>query len=100
MIDILEYFKNNFLIKVDKSAKNMLTWNLNDRILQNIPTSTNSLEAWHGHINNSLTSIHPSYDKLILILKREEEKTRLVAMNIKNGVLKHKKRWDNLTMYA
>ncbi|KAG0441871.1 hypothetical protein DMUE_0729 [Dictyocoela muelleri] len=96
MNDVLEYFKINFLIKDNKSAKHMLTWNLNDRILQNIPTSTNCLEAWHGHINNNLTSPHPSYDKLILILKREEEKTRVVAMNLKNGVVKYKKRVDNL----
>ncbi|KAG0440523.1 hypothetical protein DMUE_1679 [Dictyocoela muelleri] len=73
----------------------MLNCNLNDRILQNIPTNTNRLEAWHGHKNNNLTSPQSSFDKLILIIKREEEKTRVVAMNLKNSVLKHKKGWDN-----
>ncbi|KAG0434087.1 hypothetical protein DMUE_5306, partial [Dictyocoela muelleri] len=48
---VLKFFKNNFLSDNLESAKNLNSWNLNERILRNIPTTTNRIDTWYGYLN-------------------------------------------------
>ncbi|KAG0425130.1 hypothetical protein DMUE_6053, partial [Dictyocoela muelleri] len=91
LITILEYFKSNFLIFHGDTPKNVGIWNLYYRVLNNIPTTTNSLEAWHGHINRKAKTPHPNYDRLMGLLKKEEERSRIVSKNLYDGTLKVRK---------
>ncbi|KAG0436100.1 hypothetical protein DMUE_4389, partial [Dictyocoela muelleri] len=81
--EVLKFFKGNFLSDNLESAKNINSWNLNERILRNIPTPTNSLEAWHGYLNKKNLSPHPNYDKFTSMLRKEEEMNRIIASNLK-----------------
>lgn len=79
------FYKNFIKYQINLINKNINFWNVHERILLNIPTTTNSLEAWHSHINNKIKRNHPNICAVIEILKREERKTKIIVENLKSG---------------
>lgn len=83
---ILDAFVENFVVFDKNNIKYIYNWNLYNRILLKLPTSINSLEAWHGNLNKK-NYAHPCFEKFCAILKSEEEKTRFLCSGLKNGVI-------------
>jgi hypothetical protein len=57
-----------------------------ERVLKNIPRTTNTVEAWHRSINKDCQISHPNIARFIEMLKRQEEETRFNIIQISNGV--------------
>jgi hypothetical protein len=87
--DFLYYFKKTFLnIKDQKilSSKFSYTfWSARKRILNNIPRTTNCVEAWHKVLNQNLVVPHPNLGKVIEAFQKEEERIRFVLIQSSDG---------------
>ncbi|KAG0435624.1 hypothetical protein DMUE_4632 [Dictyocoela muelleri] len=86
--DAFEYFRDHFIIK-NKNIKTMEIsfWSISDRILNLIPTTTNSCEAYHRYMNSKISRKNPDLGKIIDILKKEEKRCKIIINNLKNGIL-------------
>lgn len=81
--DILLYFKRmyigvykeNILIKEPLYCADF--WSLHDNIVNLIPRSINSAEAFHRNLNKCCQTAHPNLAKFITILQREDECNRI-----------------------
>ncbi|KAG0435219.1 hypothetical protein DMUE_4828 [Dictyocoela muelleri] len=51
---ILNFFHDNFINNEKSKIKNKNFWSANERILNEIPTTTNSCEAYHKHLNRKI----------------------------------------------
>ncbi|KAG0441383.1 hypothetical protein DMUE_1085 [Dictyocoela muelleri] len=92
--------KNNVLIKDRKF------WSVYDRIKFDIPTTTNSCEAYHVHLNRNTQRKSEPLLKTINLLQNEEERIKHKINNMKFGNFYFKKRtnkWkvivDNFEFY-
>jgi len=69
---LLEYFEKNYIgLSLEDEPRirkvplfPIKTWNLQNRILNDLRRSNNSLEAWHQALSNDINS-HPGINKLI-----------------------------------
>jgi hypothetical protein len=46
-------------------------WNVFERVKQNVPRTTNFLEAWHRVLNSKVAIKHPNFAHFITILQKE-----------------------------
>ena len=46
-------------------------WNVESRVREDLPRSNNSIEAFHGALKSSITSLHPNIWKLLAAIKTE-----------------------------
>ncbi|KAG0442008.1 hypothetical protein DMUE_0619 [Dictyocoela muelleri] len=95
-IELLRFFERSFLFPKDDLTKRKDFWSVNERILSNLPTTTNSLEAWHKHLNSFITKNSENIGKIIDILKMQEKKTKLTINNLLTGRIKSKQQNKNL----
>lgn len=63
-------------------------WNMFDRVKAGLPTTNNSLEAWHGSFQRMLDCHHPAVIELISQLQKEQSYTDIRISRFKSGVRK------------
>jgi hypothetical protein len=90
-------YLNDFCLQ--STNEESLFWSCNNRILKQIPTTTNSLEAWHRSIN-SKTGVHPNILKFIIMLQKEELKMSIKIEQLKNGKFLTKRGVYEIQMYT
>ncbi len=70
----VRYFEENYVC--GKNGRDptypISFWSTHDRILGDIPRTTNALEAWHRSLNHISVSAHPNLARFLEILKQEE----------------------------
>ncbi|KAG0441252.1 hypothetical protein DMUE_1192 [Dictyocoela muelleri] len=70
---IFKYFEHTYfpIISTNENTNRYtpVFWSCYDRIINDIPRSTNAVEGWHRAINNSTTISHPNLARFIIILK-------------------------------
>ncbi|KAG0420564.1 hypothetical protein EQH57_0093 [Dictyocoela roeselum] len=76
------FFRDNF-INNSKNSKNKCIsfWSANERILKDIPTTTNTCEAYHRHLNSKVSRKNQKLGKIIDILKKEEQRIKIIMSN-------------------
>lgn len=83
---IFDFFEKNYLCKFnDESINDYKFWSVFARILENCPRTTNSVEAWHRHVNNANIVPHPNICKLIEFLQRNEKIVNIKYQRALNG---------------
>ena len=92
--ELLTYFEVNYVGYYDdeflctKPPKYLISsWSAYDRVLEDIPRTTNAVEAWHRTLNAGCDVAHPNIARLIEVLKAEEELVRLELNRRLNGVI-------------
>ncbi|KAG0441428.1 hypothetical protein DMUE_1063 [Dictyocoela muelleri] len=80
---IYNFFERNFI-------KNKSFWSVQKRIIDNIPTTTNTCEAYHRHLNSKVSRKNSSLGRIIDIIKKEEMRTMILTQNLKSGLIKQK----------
>ncbi|CAF4396253.1 unnamed protein product [Rotaria sp. Silwood2] len=89
---LLEYFEKTWVgqkkgrgIRRTKPQFSIQTWNVYDRVLQDLPRSNNSIEGWHRAFNNRVSIKHPSITKLAKCILREQAKFEIDIERIRVG---------------
>ncbi|KAG0437400.1 hypothetical protein DMUE_3712 [Dictyocoela muelleri] len=93
---VFEFFANNFLKDTNELTRSKNFYSLYERILLDIQTTTNSVEAWHKYLNSFVTKNSENMGKIIDILRIQDKKTNLAINNLLNGNIKNEKRRINL----
>jgi hypothetical protein len=70
MNSFLLFFQNNY---IDNDS--YIKWNATERLIENIPLTTNICEGYNNSINSLLTTSHPSLINLLLILREKDSIT-------------------------
>ncbi|RNA44359.1 hypothetical protein BpHYR1_051270 [Brachionus plicatilis] len=94
---ILSYFEKCYIGRLKENSKSIRvvprfpipSWNLHERILSNLPRTTNSVEAWQSAITNDEKS-HLKFNQLIDKLKTEQSHTENNLVKIKAGEIVEK----------
>ncbi|KAG0438471.1 hypothetical protein DMUE_3066 [Dictyocoela muelleri] len=80
------YFKDNFLDNIKKlPTKEISYWSSNQQIHNNIPTTTNSFEAYHRNLNSKNLKKQQPLGKIIDVLKKEERRINFIVTGLKSG---------------
>jgi hypothetical protein len=85
---LLEYFTNYYLNDNDvfNSGFDVIKfWSCYERVLNNIPRTTNGVEAWHRTLNARCQVAHPNLGKFITIIQKEEEVVKYKLTQKING---------------
>ena len=61
-------------------------WNVNGRVIDNLPRTNNSVEGWHNAFNTRVGIKHPSPKKLFLKIKREMSDFELLVEQYHLGI--------------
>lgn len=86
------YFQNNFIgfYKMDIMKKeprfSISFWNLHYNVINLLPRSTNSAEAYHQNLNRMVETAHPNLAKIITIFQQDEESTRIKIIQEKKSI--------------
>jgi hypothetical protein len=86
LLPFITEFKSCFMVEDFRNFTKLCSfWSVYSRIFEDLPTSTNSLEAWHRSLNSKSAIANPNIYKCIDLLKKEENKTRIYVDNLKYG---------------
>lgn len=85
---LIEYFKANFIghTNLERPIYDVIFWNCNDRVKENLPRTTNCAEAWHRNLNQKCHTPHLHLGKFLEILIQETEKIRMCLIHSKKSV--------------
>ena len=88
--NFLAYFKKTFISETNQdeeqtSSYRISFWSCFDRVLNEIPRTTNVLEAWHRSLNQNFNIAHPNIVQFIKILGESEERDRVYICQVKSG---------------
>ncbi len=88
LISFISYFR---LYYIGCSQRNAVYsqdfWDVSERIVLNIPRTTNTIEGWHRALNVLASVRHPNIGRFIHVLQVETEKTRVHVARTLNGNL-------------
>ena len=88
---IIDYFEDNFIGRPDRRGNRrspifaLTLWNVNQRVVESLPRTNNSVEGWHCGFQSSLQCSHPTLWKLLEQLKRENELHKLTVVQLLSG---------------
>ena len=60
-------------------------WNGYDRVSKNLPRSNNSVEGWHSAFAKRVAITHPTTNKLVETIRREQSKFEVSIAQIRQG---------------
>lgn len=90
--DVLDYFETVYigifstdLIIIKEPMYELSFWNVYQRVFNNIPRTTNSVEGWHRSINQKAEIAHPNIARLITLIQDEEEINRINILKSLSG---------------
>jgi hypothetical protein len=100
---IVDYFEDNFIGRPDRRGNRRspifasTLWNVNQRVVESLPRTNNSVEGWHCGFQSSLQCSHPTLWKLLEQLKRENELHKLTVVQLLSGQTYRPKRVYRIT---
>ncbi|CAF0927297.1 unnamed protein product [Brachionus calyciflorus] len=98
-VKILDYFEETYIGKPIEDSPNLRSvplypiklWNLNKRVLNDMPRSNNSIEAWHKALAQDVQS-HPTIDKLLRHIQKEQSLTDTLIHQVEHGIVTLRKK--------
>ena len=89
---LLDYFESTWIGEPKrrgtgrkKSEFPIELWNFYDRVSANLPRSTNSIKDWHNAFAKRVSIVHPTINKLIDKIRREQSKFEVDIAQIRQG---------------
>lgn len=91
MMGLLEYFEDTWIGRIgrDRRRRNPLfslsLWSVHDRVVQGLPRTNNSVEAWHRAFQGTVGYVHPTVYKLVESIQLEQSHTENIVTKINAG---------------
>ena len=86
----MKYFEDNYICGNNGTDPTypISFWSTHDRVLQGIPKTNNSLEAWHSNISKVIVIVspHPNIARCLEVLKQEEQFVSIQLKRLFSGV--------------
>jgi len=80
---LAKYFYKTYIGDEKTPALFQITlWNLNRRIVDEIPRTTNAVEGWHSHMNKYMQSSKPPLWKFIHVIRNEQNRSENLLSKI------------------
>ena len=100
---ILDYFETMYIGEVSRGVQRQpryahAFWNVHDRVQDDLPRTTNAVEAWHNSFNQSVGQAHASIWTFINCLKREHALVHLQIAQFIAGVAGGRQRRENVQL--
>jgi hypothetical protein len=71
---VFDFFEENFIVnRINLPTKTISFWSVYRRILNDIPITTNTVEAWHASVNSKTKVTRPSLCKLLIFKIRRKQ---------------------------
>ena len=89
---ILNYFEGTYIGQPVKGKHNLRKaplfdidlWNINIRVMQDLPRANNSIESWHKQFEIDCKK-HPSFNKIVEQFRLEQNNTEVLYLQIQAG---------------
>ena len=105
-IPVLEYFDNTYVngpklqrgendTRVTMHKEPMFPpklWNVSDRFLNGLPTTSNHVEAWHRRFQCLLVIDHPSFYTCLHKIRQEQRRTEIQCLRLSSGFRRKRQR--------
>lgn len=94
---LIDYFEDNYIGRQRRGRRGqprfaLGLWNQYLRVLNDLPRSNNSVEAWHNAFNGSVSIAHPTVARLARKLQQEQHATAILRVQRATGQPPAKKR--------
>ena len=60
-------------------------WGVHDRVVNDMPRTNNAVEGWHNRFNRHVGCHHANIWKIIEVIKKEEDVSRVELVHIQQG---------------
>ena len=67
-------------------------WNVAERFRNNMPTTSNHVEAWHRRLKTVIVVDHPSFYSCLHKLRQEQRHTEVALIRMENGFRRQRQR--------
>jgi len=85
---VFAYFQNTYIgYSWDDVDFPIPFWNCYDRLMDNQPRTTNSVEGWHHRLNTIVDGAHPSMWKSLDCIRKEQRHWEQKCANLRSGEL-------------
>ena len=91
LIPLIDYFEDTWIGRLDRrdqrgnSLLPIRLWSINYRVIQGLPRSNNSVEAWHLAFQQTVGLYHPTIYKLVEAMQLEQSHTENIVTMIDQG---------------
>lgn len=90
MMPLTEYWEDTYIGRQRRGRRAnprfaLLLWNMRDRVIDNLPRTNNSVEAWHRSFQQTVDCHHPSVYKLIEHFRQEQDHYELKIERFRAG---------------
>ena len=87
---ILDYMETNYIgaIRRGRFRRPLFPygmWGVHDRVIDDLPRTNNAVEGWHNRFNRHVGSHHADIWKIIDVIKKEEDVSRVELVHIQQG---------------
>jgi hypothetical protein len=86
LLPVASYFETHYIGTLSHPPKFPIKlWNVRDRLLNNIPRTSNYVEGWHSRLNKKVGHYRPAISRLLLEILREQQTTENILAKVDNG---------------
>ena len=87
---ILDYFEENYIGAIRRGRFRRprfpyTMWGVHDRVVNDLPRTNNAVEGWHNRFNRHVGCHHANIWKIIDIMKKEDDISRVELLHIQQG---------------
>ena len=87
---ILDYVEENYIGAVRRGRFRRprfpyTMWGVHDRVVNDLPRTNNAVEGWHNRFNRHVGCHHANIWKIIDVIKKEEDLSRVELVHIQQG---------------
>lgn len=91
MVPLTEYWEDTYIGRQRRGRRAnpryaLHLWNMRDRVIDNLPRTNNSVEAWHRSFQQTVDCHHPSVYKLVEHFRQEQSHYELKIERFHAGI--------------
>ena len=89
--DVIEYFEDNYIGRFRRNASRRAPtfsidlWNMFHRTFDELSRTNNNVEGWYRSFQATVDACHPTFWKLLDVLKQEEALNRMSILQSRGG---------------